>query len=352
MGKQHNATLDGLRGIAAAAVVIYHETHIIHVAPARGYLAVDFFFLLSGYVISNAYETRLLTGAMGLKAFLTARLIRLYPLILLGVLCGLTWQIGEGPKPDHLVAGAAFGLLLLPPWFAVSTNLLVPLDPPLWSLMFELWANVAYAVLVRSRRFAWIAAGCMIVGFAGILYTTYNLRLVGGSTFPTFGTGAARVLFSFFAGILMARILTPARLDALAPAVPFPVLAIALFAALCVPWKFGTIYDAFAVAVIFPAIIVLGAKDRASEGWRRAALFAGGLSYPVYALHYVTVMPLVDRLQGRAPALLLPMLAVAFLACLAVAWAAWNWYDEPVRAWLGRKVRRRPAETMVIGAGD
>src|SRR5688572_27186028 len=90
--KQHFQILDGLRGIAALAVVIFHFMEwifpdISNNFIGHGFLAVDFFFCLSGFVIGYAYDDRI--RKMGTGAFFKARLIRLHPLVILGSVLGL-----------------------------------------------------------------------------------------------------------------------------------------------------------------------------------------------------------------------------------------------------------------------
>src|ERR687885_1577591 len=90
--KPHFAILDGLRGVAALAIVVFHFMEWVYTDPsqnfiAHGFLAVDFFFCLSGFVIGYAYDDRI--GQLGLATFFSLRLIRLHPLVVLGSVLGL-----------------------------------------------------------------------------------------------------------------------------------------------------------------------------------------------------------------------------------------------------------------------
>src|SRR3982750_333356 len=90
--KQHFQVLDGLRGIAALSVVMFHFMEWVYTDYTRnfiahGFLAVDFFFCLSGFVIGYAYDNRI--GKMGVKEFFKSRLIRLHPLVVLGAVLGV-----------------------------------------------------------------------------------------------------------------------------------------------------------------------------------------------------------------------------------------------------------------------
>lgn len=93
--KPHYELLDGLRGVAALLVVFYHIFEGLSFAAGgtlitvinHGYLAVDFFFILSGFVIGYAYDDRL-GKSMSLGNFFKRRLIRLHPMIVMGSCAG------------------------------------------------------------------------------------------------------------------------------------------------------------------------------------------------------------------------------------------------------------------------
>ena len=171
--KQHFAILDGLRGIAALAVVIFHfmewvfpdyKTNFI----GHGFLAVDFFFCLSGFVIGYAYDDRL--RKMGAGEFFKSRLIRLHPLIVLGSVLGLL-----GFLLDPFASSAAYdtGKLLL---LFVCSVFLIPLpmmeerffnnfalNAPSWSLFWEYVANIFYAFLLYKAMYANNSCGVILL---------------------------------------------------------------------------------------------------------------------------------------------------------------------------------------------
>lgn len=345
----HNATLDGLRGVAAVAVVWYHMTIQEHeTTPYRGYLSVDFFFILSGFVVAAAYETRL-RGSMSLLSFAKIRLIRLYPLIVLGTLFGCASKLVAFYHFSHNVSGISslfsifiavfFGLMLLPysGMYGVEGDMF-PLDTPLWSLMFEIWANFFYATVVRlgsSKILTGVIIGAIILGGVALIPLALSQGgLSGGHSIATFSVGVARVGCAFFIGVGLHRIQTPARIAALPP-VPFPVLAIFLFAALLAGPQFGDLYDVFAVLVVFPIIVALGSKDVISPRWRRTALFWGGVSYPIYALHNATFVHF-SHFQHLPEIELTGGFVLAFATVVGMSYIALKYYDEPVRNWLTR----------------
>ena len=156
--RQHFATLDGLRGIAAIVVVTRHVLHPFDITLSpHSALAVDFFFCLSGFVIGYAYENRLLLGAMSFGQFVVARIIRLYPLILGGLLLGAVVYVVRATAlhhqspftPNFLIALISEALLVpIPPILGDDWPEITPFDTPAWSLFFEVFANFAYALFV------------------------------------------------------------------------------------------------------------------------------------------------------------------------------------------------------------
>lgn len=366
MRQQHNATLDGLRGVAAGAVVWYHITqHFRMSTPYRGYLAVDFFFVLSGIVLANAYQARLL-GGMSFFSFIKLRLIRLYPMVVLGLVFGLVSRFAvlfttQGVHHVHasisLLMAFIFGLFLLPcpSAYGLQPNEIFPLDFPLWSLMFEILINIVYGIVARNPV---LLRG---VTFVAVLFGALTLfpcalaqgGLSGGHSFPTLITGFARVSFSFFAGVGLSHILTKERLVVL-PSVPFPLLAGLLLLTLFAGSRFGPLYDVGVVLICFPALVALGAKDCIGPNWRRFALWAGAVSYPLYVLHTVTIH--LGHVRSHSSIALTAEFTLAFLSNVAISYAALRWFDEPVRTWLRRSFRPRfalvslPKQAETIGS--
>jgi len=198
-------TLDLLRGIAALAVVSLHFAWPGGAVPfPRAYLAVDVFFVLSGFVIAYAYQYRLDSG-MPVRRYFLARLVRLYPLYIFATLLGAAW-IAQGLLRQGSIealgpwalalAGAA---LFLPD--PLGARALFPLNEPAWSLFFELLVNLLYGALaVRlSNRIlgALILAGAALLGFAIAQMGTLNV----GFDWDNAAWGSGRALFSFFVGV-------------------------------------------------------------------------------------------------------------------------------------------------------
>lgn len=343
--------LDALRGIAAFVVVFYHlsQTSLGAVLTlGHGYLAVDFFFVLSGVVIAHAYEGRLL-GGMSAREFVLRRMIRLLPLSIIGALLGLLVLLLKHATTPERVDGLAqillsglFNLALLPTFFggAASHHELFPGDGPLWSLFFEVAVNIAWAALLVGRSTRVIVL-CMLacavgLGAAIVHHGTANV----GWDQASFLGGFPRVGFGFLAGVLLYRHIDRIRLPS-RRWLPM-ALALALVGALAVPAS--SLWDACCVFVVLPALVgVAMVQDEHALG-----AWLGDLSYPVYVLHFPLLLiasGLRQKLFAQVPAGV--VIGVAVAAIVLLAWLLLKRYDEPVRAWLVRRVVRRASSPRV-----
>ena len=336
--------LDLMRGVAALAVVVHHVGLQLGgpiVAPG-GYLAVDFFFLLSGFVIAHAYEARL-RAALRLREFLLIRLVRLYPLHLLGL--ALAWRpaesFGGALDPARLMASVLLNAAMLPTPVA---HQLFPFNLPAWSLFLELAVNILFAaVLFRWRtRALWllVAAGAIAMVLGG----WWLGSLAGGFNRSTALVGAARRLFSFTLGLVLSRV-TPAQTRSVSwwRAV---IVILALLAPLIWPVPVGSawraVVDLGAVLLLFPAVLVIAARTRPPVALALTSKIAGDLSYPLYAVH----SPMLAFAVGVGDLLGIngwPFRVAALLIALGTAWAAMRWWDTPVRRFVSRQLRTREA---------
>ncbi len=335
--------LDGLRGVAAFAVILDHvasET-LRAMLPGR-YLAVDFFFVLSGFVLAHAYGERLARGLSPL-GFLRLRLIRLYPLYLLGLVLALVpplfgalrgWNVAPLSEVG-IVAAISLFFIPVAPVFGWTSDHLYPLDRPAWSLFFELVANVIYAGIARFLSWRVFAVAMPILALA-VMVTVMRHPDVGGPgwLWAHFDAGLSRVLFGFFAGVAIYRLRGQVRI----PALPAWGSVLALLAIIAVPaaglWR--PAYDAFAGIVLMPLLVAFASGAKVSGVSAKVCGALGLLSYGVYVLH-VPVLDLVALaltvLHTDLPFGFLNVLLVAGLAALAAA-LAHSAYDLPVRRWL------------------
>lgn len=343
--------LDALRGVAALIVLAYHlvQQHSLSALPHAG-LAVDFFYTLSGFVIAFAYDAQVRDGRLSRAGFARARARRLYPLLALGTVMGFGVFLGavflrhSVSLRDALLA-LGFALALLPCPLFPQWPTAFPLNMAAWSLAFEAYVNLAYALVARflSQR---VLLG--VVGLGAVLVVAdiaHFGRLMGGTDKADFAFGAARVVYPFFAGILIFRWRrSPTRRHPLRALLLCAALAAALLIA---PERAigldPALYDGALALLGFPLLVWLAAAVPIDGRMARAAHWLGLLSYPIYILQG-PVLRLGVELARRAP-LPAPILALAqAMAVIAVAWAATRWFDAPVQAWLRRAERRRHAK--------
>jgi peptidoglycan/LPS O-acetylase OafA/YrhL len=344
--------LDGMRGLAAILVLFWHTPADLHFHGGHStYLAVDFFFCLSGFVIAFSYETRL-QQTFGLKRFAVARVIRLYPAYLLGIVLGAFSRI---ILHDTRMGAAQFlllfciQLLILPPLRLWPGGSLFPLDDPAWSMFLELLANLAYAwaVVKRLSTNRHLAAVYLfsVMGMAYWLAHGGTIDVGNRAVWKSL-LGIVRVTISFVGGVLMFRLF---RRRAMAPwsgyRAGITAAAIALITVLLLLQPFKPIQSEFfslcTVAIFFPVLIYLGAFCHVSADWTRICSFLGDLSYPLYLLH----IPLMSFLYIQPVlhvALLNPPLRVSLPFCVlliasVISYIAFRYYDAPVRSLLTRR---------------
>ena len=286
-------SLDAMRGVAAMLVVVGHFNGSY--APSA-HLAVDFFYLLSGFVIAEAYTRRLEAG-LGWIGFLKQRLLRLYPLYLVGLLLGLA-QIAVLMKTQDLTINigelglsAAANLFILPSpvYFLVERQPgeifgLFPTNGPAWSIFWEFVINIAFAVFLfraRLRTVCFIAA----LGFIGMVYGALKFGSLNiGWEWPSFEGGLARVVFAFNIGIVLSRlrILLPRVKSFLALA---PAFVLAGFMLLSPPGEVRVLYELSFCLIAAPLIVACGIMVEVPAYLSKICFYAGYISYPVYILH-------------------------------------------------------------------
>lgn len=341
-------SLDALRGLAAAAVLLFHASFVYRVPlPPEGYLAVDLFFVMSGFIISHRYDRDFAAG-MGVRAFLAVRLVRLYPLFLLGTLLGLLPSLatlalqerGSVHEATHWAMLSALppALLMLPSRALLpDIQVLYPLDLVSWSLALEVLVNLAYAALFRRLTIPVLAAvaAAGVVGLCACAGVWGTLQV--GFEWPHAAGGLARILFGFAAGVLIRR--SSARGLALPP-VPWPVPLIAALVLLCTPPLVGGLaWELAGCTIVVPLVVAAAVGSEPPCALHRACAAAGVASYVVYSLH----VPLIGLLLRAQTLLHLDPArqgigsALAFTTMLALAClAAHHLYDRPLRRLLSR----------------
>lgn len=344
--RPHIKILDGLRGIAAIAVVVFHFMEIIFPDPAdnlvsHGFLAVDFFFCLSGFVIGYAYDNRM--KEMGVWRFFKRRLIRLHPLVVLGGVLGFAGYFydpfGFNPftesKMQLLLLFLATIFLVPYPVMDNRVNNLFGLNAPSWSLFWEYVANIVYALLLCriSKRLLWI----LVVASAGWLAyaATIPFGLLNGWGKNDWWVAMPRVSFSFLAGLLIYR-----SGWKITNRLGFAGLAFLLALLFMVPHtSFDYIYAPFVAIVYSPLLICLGVGATLKPGFEKICRFSGDISYPLYMTHYWYMWWFADYLRAKQPSMteMAWMSAAGTIGLIAFSWAVLKLVDEPVRRWLTRR---------------
>jgi peptidoglycan/LPS O-acetylase OafA/YrhL len=361
--RPHYEVLDGLRGVAAVMVLAFHlfeglaegDTHkqIIN----HGYLAVDFFFVLSGFVIGYAYDDR--WDRMSLRHFLLRRLIRLHPMILLGTLIGAILFYFQACTVFPLVAQTPVWKLLLltlvgctlipvlPSMDIRGWQEMHPLNGPAWTLFFEYIANIAYGLFLRRLSKKTLAMLTFAAACVTLLYgvTCKNGDFIGGWTFDAeqLQVGFTRLAFPFLAGLLLSRLGWLVRVRR-----AFLLCSLAVVASFSIPrlggydhmWANG-LYEACCIIFLFPLVVLAGAGARL-QGTVATKLcrFLCDISYPLYMTHYPLIYAFFAVATNKTipESAILPCALLVFSGSIALAWAYSRFYDVPVRNWLTKRL--------------
>ena len=365
--------LDGLRGVAAVLVVFFHLFETYSKGPAyqiinHGYLAVDFFFALSGFVIGYAYDDR--WDMMSTWGFFKRRLVRLHPMVIMGTVVG-TCLYFFGQCEQFGLDGYAsgwkfllafiFGLFMIP----CGTGLDVrgwgemnPLNGPNWSLTWEYIGNILYAFLFR--RLGKVALGvltaaaafctldlCLNLNVFGLLTEGRDAcmyTVIGGwsLTAEQMYIGATRLLYPFLSGLLVSRIGKTINIKGGFWLCSF--LLVAIFSLPCIGGEgsiLNGVYNAGCIIFLFPLIVMIGAGSQLKGGKSaKICTFLGEISYPLYITHYPVMYMQMKWAWNNPDAPLYAHITVAaatFIISIALAYACLKLYDLPVRKWLTEK---------------
>ena len=388
--KKHYLLLDGLRGAAALMVLWYHVFEGFAFAGGtaietfnHGHLGVDFFFMLSGFVISYAYDDRWKSpsqivqqptaNSLSIWTFFKRRLIRLHPMVVMGAVIGLiTYLIQGGVQWDgtqvsfHWIMVAFFlAVFLIPvypsaPYDVRGNGEMYPLNGPSWSLFFEYVGNILYALFIRRLSNKMLTLLCGTIGILWVAFVTFDVSgydMIGiGWTLDTvnFFGGLLRMLFPFTLGMLMARRFNVNRQKtkdesqivqqpkAKSQQSVFWISVVVLFALFSVPYipKTGSvsvngIYELACIICVFPLIIWFGAAANITNAFTtKICKFLGDISYPLYIVHYPVMYLFYSWLIDNELYTLGETWQVVILVMvvnIALAYACLKLYDEPVR---------------------
>lgn len=360
--KKHLLILDALRGIAAIMVVTMHTFELFcdgnykRLFINHGYLAVDFFFMLSGYVMAHAYDDR--WGRMTVLDFCKRRLIRLHPLILLGMTFGAVFFYFQASEVFPKIAGTpvwqmllimvvGYTLIPIPPSMDIRGWIeMHPLNGPAWTLFFEYVANILHVFVLRKLPNLVLGLFVCIAGVALIRLAVNSPggNLIGGWSLDPeqFRIGITRLMYPYMAGMLLRRMV---RIRS--GKTTFWLTSLLLVVVLSIPyieggektWMNG-LYDAMCVVLVFPVIIYLGAIGEVrSEATRKVCNFLGDISYPLYITHFPFIcMFYAWYSNNKVPKIeAAPVGAVLIIFVIVVAYASLKWYDLPIRRKLAKR---------------
>lgn len=369
--KQHYELLDGLRGVAALLVLWYHIHEGFSFAGGgviervnHGYLAVDFFFILSGFVISYAYDDRWAKGSLTMKGFFRRRLIRLHPMVVMGAMIGCICYLLQGSvrwDGSHVSLSLIMLALLCAMFFIPAApgarydvrgnGEMFPLNGPSWSLFFEYIGNLLYALLVRRMSDKALAVLTALLGVGVAVFTMGDL--VGYGMFGVgwtldglnFFGGLIRMMFPFSMGMLVQRKFRPVKVRG-----AFWICSLVLLVLFHVPYIESSggfcmngLFESACIILVFPFLIWLAASGRTTDRFSTAVCkFLGDISFPVYIVHYPLMYLFYSWLIKTKQYTLGETWPLALVVCLGsvlLAYACLKLYDEPVRRWLVRRFK-------------
>jgi peptidoglycan/LPS O-acetylase OafA/YrhL len=357
--------LDGVRGVAALSVMVFHFTQwtvspLLHQAG----LSVDLFFVLSGFVISHAYGRRVRAGPL-LARFMLLRVIRLWPMYLVGCAIGVPvfavfTASGHANYPALSVAEAAVANTMFLPFvnsfntyesgFTGAVNgITFPINNPGWSLFYELLVNVFFFKLFGVSRRLLLAV--IAVGFCGLILTgltlkgSYGISLIAqpGWGSDTMVGGLFRVFYGFSAGVFIYRFLVrptqPAADRWLAPLkavarsrFAIPLIAVVMTMCFTFPYSLAGFYYVAAVLVL-PLVVIVGAQVRCGRSVASVCRYLGEISYPLYCIHYPIGrgIELLGEAVGQGGAPTQGTAVLSGIVSIGLATALARWVDVPAR---------------------
>lgn len=367
--KPHYELLDGLRGMAALLVLWYHVQEgfaFVGGTPViehmnHGYLAVDFFFILSGFVIGYAYDDRW-NKNLTFANFCKRRLIRLHPMVVLGAVVGVVCFLLQGSVQwdgTHVALSSVMIALVCALFFIPAlpggmgevrgNGEAFPLNGPAWSLFYEYIGNILYALLLR--RLSTKALTALVVALGGGLVAFTWLDMSGYGSFGVgwtmqgtgFWSGLLRMLFPFSMGLLLSRHFKPVKIKG-----AFWICSALLLGLFLVPFIEGNgslclngVFESFCIVVMFPLLVWLGASGKTTDKLSSSICkFLGDLSFPLYITHYPIMYLFYAWLIKQQLFTLADTWSVVAGVCAAnviLAYLYLKFYDEPVRKWLAAK---------------
>lgn len=342
---QHFLVLDVYRFAAAAGVMLSHYLLVADLRTGAGYgwvvahfhLLVDFFFILSGFVIALHYDGRILS-ARDYGHYIQRRLARIYPLHALTLLVTLViffagiWaglpvrdaaRFEMSALPAHLTLTHAFGVTR-----ALTFNV------PSWSLSAEFFVYLLFPLLALiARRGIVFAAGCAAIFIAAFIAVRHGLGL-GHWTKADFDLGAFRAVPSFLGGIVIARYVR----DQAGPALAWPLIG--LCAAACVALLFAPVPDVWTILCLgFLVFLTARAEQQSPLAAWLQPLFQklGAWSYGVYLWHIIVGTIIITggvRFMAETVQSYALLSLAAMVVTVIVAGLGYRYFERPAQKFL------------------
>jgi peptidoglycan/LPS O-acetylase OafA/YrhL len=354
---QRLEVLDLARGAGFLIVLIQHSLGLLGSTVPERFVPqdatiLDFFFILSGFFAGYAYEKKLRDGRKTVSAALLERAVRLFPLAAFGTFLGLVSLLLSSPDSHalpRLLSLTLEGSFLIPA-HGIGLSLgdpadLFPLNGPLWFLLYDSLAYLAFLVFLRRLPLGWLVtiAALAIIGLwdGAITHNTLNF----GFRWDDILWSIPRSLAGFSIGYILFRLYRPGRFIVGSRVALLPVLA--LFAVVLLPvsaeWRHSGALQAFVATAVMPLIIYVGAYTQAGTVTARVAQFSARIALAVYVLH-LPVMRTLSQLRWdlhlhglMGVAMLLAELLLPIVLALFVTARL----SEPFYAFLMAKLRIR-----------
>src|SRR3954470_1916035 len=339
--------LTALRGLAAWWVVLYHfDLYLFPYLPSwasyaisKGYLAVDLFFCLSGFVIFFNYGHLKSTNAHEVFKFYVKRWAKIYPLHLFAIclyvllLSVLLLSHRAIPAERFSADGLLANIFLVQDWGTTTLNWNVPA----WSISAEFAAYLLFPIIVAAVRgtggrlfLGLISIGCLVC-LLNVFYAPQDFQL--GSAINSLGV--VRCAAQFCIGAVVARLYLQKRFDNFLVPLAFVALAVALLAAGLWRWESALIPLAWA-ALVFG--IACGNLQ-----WpllnQRLLVWVGEISYATYMIHYFVRDLFKLALVHAGQVTPLAYVILALLAVLGASVPLYFWLERPAQKYLTSKVK-------------
>lgn len=367
--RDHLAGLDSLRGMAALAVCLFHSHALFGWQSflPHAYIAVDFFFVLSGFILFYRYGSVMVSGSdhpVTARDYIVRRLARLYPLFLLATIVGFALTCARLAMSGELLSSAGplayalvSGVLMMPAFgmgLTLEDGVLFPFASPAWSVFWEIVLSVGFVFWARAGfRFVPHVAALALLALCILCWPLGTVD--GGWRLETIHIGGLRALAGFSLGILAARLygamstpLPPVRRRAIS-AVIFVLLGVVTAYVALGPDSTSLTVELLFLAIVFPCVVLLSARAAPRFLVNRLGILLGSVSYSLYLLHVIfrdVAAIALKRVDIIAPS---PLVGLVWLAAtLVCSYLCWRFFETPARRWLTAIGTRRPADGLAV----